>query len=330
MSPAAGSSCPRTATPALPRPVVRAVPGLLHRARRALPGLRGHRRQREADSGLQRRAGRAAGRRARGGLAGAGRADARVRGGAGQLHRRLVRRRRPVPRLEPAAELGHAADRPAPTCPRGCWIRRRISRSASRAMWMTGPRRPSRSSCRTRSACRCCRRVADGVESPLVAVLMSWERGGPWVYPDCFPPVGGDKSLTDFLPLARERGWHVGSFCNGTRWVMKPPFERLRRRRVLPTSTTASRGCAVRHERRALARGAGTEAGGRATSCCMAQSQTRQIAAATSCARLIGWGMESIQFFDQNCNAATFPCFASDHGHPPVPGKWMARGDGGR
>jgi len=35
--------------------------------------------------------------------------------------------------------------------------------------------------------------------------------------------------------------------------------------------------------------------------------------------------MESIQFFDQNCNAATFPCFGEGHGHPPIPGRWMAQ-----
>jgi hypothetical protein len=39
--------------------------------------------------------------------------------------------------------------------------------------------------------------------------------------------------------------------------------------------------------------------------------------------RLIDWGFESIQFFDQNCGAATFACFAADHEHPPTPGKWM-------
>ena len=33
--------------------------------------------------------------------------------------------------------------------------------------------------------------VASRVESPVVPVIMAWERPGPWVYPDCFPPVGG-------------------------------------------------------------------------------------------------------------------------------------------
>ena len=33
-----------------------------------------------------------------------------------------------------------------------------------------------------------------------------------------------------------------------------------------------------------------------------------------------------MQFLDQNVGCATFPCFATDHGHPPSPGKWMNAG----
>ncbi len=62
--------------------------------------------------------------------------------------------------------------------------------------------------------------IADRVAAPLVAVIMGWERAGSWVYPDCFPPVGGEESVTRFARMCRQRGWHVGSFCNGTRWVV--------------------------------------------------------------------------------------------------------------
>jgi hypothetical protein len=58
--------------------------------------------------------------------------------------------------------------------------------------------------------------------------------------------------------------------------------------------------------------------------CCMAAEQTKSIAV-DFVRRLIGWGMESIQYFDQNCNAATFACYSDEHGHPPMPGKWMVQ-----
>ena len=34
-------------------------------------------------------------------------------------------------------------------------------------------------------------------------------------------------------------------------------------------------------------------------------------------------GLDWIQFLDENCGAASFPCYSSEHGHPPAPGNWM-------
>ena len=163
-------------------------------------------------------------------------------------------------------------------------------------------------------------KVADRVEAPLVAVIMSWERAAPWVYPDCFPPVGGDESVTRFAAMARERGWHVGSFCNGTRWVMGHFWNRYDGRAYYEAHDGQTSVCR-------------TPAGGPWPEMwdvdwrpsylgCMGTALTCDLAI-DFVQRLIGWGLESIQFFDQNICAATFPCFAHDHEHPPMPGKWM-------
>jgi hypothetical protein len=162
--------------------------------------------------------------------------------------------------------------------------------------------------------------VADAVEAPLVAVLMAWERGGPWVYPDCFPPVGGDESLAAFVAGARARGWHVGSFCNGTRWVLKHLFNDYDGTAFLEEHDGRQGLC--RREDGTVWEELWDRSWRPSFLGCMAHGQTRQLAE-DFVRRLVGWGMESIQFFDQNCNAATFPCFAGDHGHPPQPGRWM-------
>ena len=162
--------------------------------------------------------------------------------------------------------------------------------------------------------------IARRVGAPLVAVLMSWERGGPWVYPDCFPPVGGDESLSRFTALARERGWHVGSFCNGTRWITWHSGNDYDGRAYFDEHEGEKGVCRTAKGERWKADWSWR----RSYTCCMAQDLTKEIAA-DFVKRLIGWGMESIQFFDQNVHAATFPCFAHDHGHPPAPGKWMAK-----
>ena len=164
-------------------------------------------------------------------------------------------------------------------------------------------------------------RIAARVASPLVAVLMGWEHAGSWIYPDCFPPIGGDDALTHFTHQALERGWHVGSFCNGTRWVMAH-------------SCNGYDGTAYYREHDGVASVCRDAVGHiweenwdrtwRASyACCLGAKPTRETATAFI-RRLLGWGMESIQFFDQNVGAATFPCFATDHEHPPLPGKWMA------
>ncbi len=164
--------------------------------------------------------------------------------------------------------------------------------------------------------------VAEKMDAPLVAVLMAWERGGPWVYPDCFPPVGGDQSMANFCRMARERGWRVGSFCNGTRWVMRHMFN----------GYDGTEYYREHNGQQGVCRQPNGELWGEdwdmswrpSYITCLGDTQTRQIAR-DFVRRLIGWGMDSIQFFDQNCNATTFPCFSTEHGHPPLPGKWMAQ-----
>jgi len=165
-------------------------------------------------------------------------------------------------------------------------------------------------------------RIADRVGAPLVAVVMGWERAGSWVYPDCFPPVGGDESLGAFARACRGRGWKVGSFCNGTRWVIGHSWNDYDGR---PWYRDQQGERSVSREADGRPWAETWDAAWRPSILqCSAAPLTRRIAS-DFVKRLLSWGLESIQFFDQNCGAATFPCFASDHGHPPVPGRWMAR-----
>ena len=164
-------------------------------------------------------------------------------------------------------------------------------------------------------------RLARRLDAPLVAVLMAWERGGPWVYPDCFPPVGGDQSMKRFVAMARQRGWHAGSFCNGTRWVTQHHWNDYDGRDYYRKNGGASSVC--RTARGAEWQEIWDKSWRPSYAGCLGTRKTRQLASAFV-KRLIDWGMESIQFFDQNMGGATFPCFSADHEHPAVPGKWMA------
>ncbi len=162
-------------------------------------------------------------------------------------------------------------------------------------------------------------RIAGKLESPLAVIFMGWERGGSWVYPDCFPPIGGDESIARCSAMARERGWRVGSFCNGTRWIFSHRWNGYDGRAYYEEHNGEEGVCRLPNGEPWM-----DDWGWRnCYTACMGTAATRRIAT-EFVERLLGWGMESIQFFDQNCGAATFPCFAEDHEHPPAPGKWMA------
>ncbi len=160
--------------------------------------------------------------------------------------------------------------------------------------------------------------IARKVEAPIAAVLMSWEHRGSWIYPDCFPPIGGEESIANFTHLARQRGWHVGSFSNGTQWLIGDGWNGYDGQEYFREQGGEAAVCR---------RPDGTswlnmQYWRPGYPCCMGAPLTRQIAS-DYVRRLIGWGFESIQFFDQNCFAVTFACFAHDHEHPPLPGRWM-------
>jgi hypothetical protein len=160
--------------------------------------------------------------------------------------------------------------------------------------------------------------IAQKVEAPIAAVLMSWERAGSWVYPDCFPPIGGEESIANFTRLARQRGWHVGSFSNGTQWLIGDGWNGYNGQEYFQEHDGEAAVC-----RRPDGSGwLSTHYWRPGYPCCMGAPLTRQIAK-DYVRRLVGWGFESIQFFDQNCFAVTFACFSKDHEHPPLPGRWM-------
>lgn len=165
-------------------------------------------------------------------------------------------------------------------------------------------------------------RIADAVEAPLAVIMMGWERAGSWVCPDSYPWAGGDESVARFVTYARRKGWRTGTFCSGTRWATghingydgREYYERHGGERSVCRTPG---GSPVIED---------WDAGWRPSyECCLGTESTRRIAA-QSVRHLVSWGMESLQFFDQNNGASTFPCYALDHGHPSVPGRWMAEG----
>jgi len=183
-----------------------------------------------------------------------------------------------------------------------------------------GPTLPNEAFLPYRKAVPLLEKLSERIGAPVVPVIMSWERPGPWIYPDCFPPAGGEESLREFTQMARERGWHVGTFCNGTRWVLAhfwsgydgtDYFEQRGGGRSVCRTHTGDFWPEV------------WDATWRPSyTACLGAAQTRQIAH-EFVRTVTDMGLDWIQFLDQNVGCCTFPCYAADHDHPPVPGRWM-------
>lgn len=183
-----------------------------------------------------------------------------------------------------------------------------------------GPTAPNQAFLPYRKALPLLDELSERIDAPIVPVIMSWERAGPWVYPDCFPPVGGEESLREFTEMARERGWRIGTFANGTRWVVGHFWsgydgtdyfaEHGGDRSVCRTHT----GDLWSEQWDATWRPSHPA--------CLGAPQTREIAQ-EFVRTMTDLGLDWIQFLDQNVGCCTFPCFATDHDHPPAPGRWM-------
>ena len=162
--------------------------------------------------------------------------------------------------------------------------------------------------------------AAEAIGGPLAVILTCWERDGPWVYPGCFPPAGGEENMRALVGGIRERGWRCGTFSSGTRWVFGQSWSGCDRRDGFDGAGAGKAAC------RTIEGGLWEEDWDRAWrqsyACCMGSEATVNDAK-EYLEHVLGWGMESIQLLDQNFGASVFPCFSGEHGHPPAPGRWM-------
>lgn len=154
------------------------------------------------------------------------------------------------------------------------------------------------------------------LESSLIPIVFNWENGGPWVQPDAFPPVGGEAAMREFMAAAKERGWHPMIYGDGLCWVtsqMNTGYDGLPYFRAHGGEQAVSRTWDGKLAediwawRKNYVVCVGAEKGRQAL-----LGMTRGMAA---------FHPDVIQQFDQGPGPRA--CYATGHGHPPVPGPWM-------
>ncbi|HMD85179.1 MAG TPA: DUF6259 domain-containing protein [Terriglobia bacterium] len=159
---------------------------------------------------------------------------------------------------------------------------------------------------------------AAAFEMPLMPIIFNWEHGGPWVQPDAYPPVGGDASFREFMSKAKARGWHPMIYGDGLCWVT---WQKNTNYDGMPYFHSHGGDAVVTRRwdgsmpeldlgdwRKNYMTCVGTERGRQ-----MILDMTRHMAEL---------GPDVVQQFDQGPGPTA--CYAPNHGHPPVPGPWMA------
>ena len=159
---------------------------------------------------------------------------------------------------------------------------------------------------------------AAAFEGPLMPIIFNWEHSGPWVQPDAYPPVGGEASFREFMSKAKARGWHPMIYGDGLSWVT---WQRNTNYDGMAYFHSHGGDAMVTHSwdgslpemnlggwRKNYWTCVGTEKGRQ-----MILDMTRHMAEL---------GPDVVQQFDQG--PGPMACYATNHGHPPVPGPWMA------
>ena len=163
-------------------------------------------------------------------------------------------------------------------------------------------------------------KVAKAVDTPLSVVLTSWEKNGSWTYPDTFPPHGGEENMDNLVKGIKERGWRAGYYSSGTRWTVGHFWNGYDGRDYFDEHEGEKSVC--RNLNGEMWEEDWDRSWRPSYACCMNAEGTIEFAR-DYVKHTSNWGMEHLQWLDQNNGASVFPCYSDEHGHPPAPGKWM-------
>ena len=162
-------------------------------------------------------------------------------------------------------------------------------------------------------------KLAQALESPLMPFVYNWEHPGPWVQPDAFPPLGGEEAMREFMTKAKEKGWAPFLYGDSLCWVTwqgntdydgMPYFRSHEGEAAVARRPDGTFVEDVWPWRKNYWVCVGTGKGRQ-----MILDMTRKMAEL---------GPSVVQQLDQGPGPVA--CYASDHGHPPVPGPWMTEG----
>ena len=159
---------------------------------------------------------------------------------------------------------------------------------------------------------------------PTTFMLMAWEKLGPWVTPDYFPPFGGEKDFKAATTALHANGHRTLVFLSGLNWTLRKQggcdAGTLDDTAAFEKRGVASAVCGPDGQPQRWGK-PNADVGEHAV-ICPATPLARELllGAALECQRLV---IDCVQA-DQIVGGGMASCFSDKHGHPRGGGNWSA------
>lgn len=163
-------------------------------------------------------------------------------------------------------------------------------------------------------------RIQNMTGAKVLALLMHWEGTAPWAPPYVWPPYGGEAAFNEFRDALHESGNLLGVYCSGFSYTIDSHVDKYNREEDYEREGLEAAMCAGPDGKVELSR------------ICTGQRTGYDICAASekgdgilteAYTPLFNAGIDYAQILDQNHGGGQYLCYSKNHGHPPVPGRWM-------
>lgn len=154
-----------------------------------------------------------------------------------------------------------------------------------------------------------------------MVLLMHWEGSAPWAPPYVWPPFGDKQNFDALVKGIHDRDNLIGLYCSGLGWTQR--------------SFYYDYNCEEKFEKENIAEICEIAPSGqleKTTTCfhiregyelCPACERSKEIAIGEARGVATETEVDYLQYFDQDLGGNTYPCYAENHNHPPVPGRWI-------
>ena len=157
-------------------------------------------------------------------------------------------------------------------------------------------------------------------DSRIMVILMHWEGTAPWAPPYVWPPYGGEDELKKFIDALHERGDVIGVYCSGIGWTQHSNLDDYHMDEYFEKNNLKKTMCLSEKQELPLSKICTAQRSG--YDLCPSEEFTNEVIC-DQVKKMVSSGLDYIQIMEQNHGGNSYFCYAKNHKHPPVPGKWQ-------